>query len=600
MCAAGATLGTIVVAGELAYHVIPPADVLARTAFLLCAGVLLGLWIPRRIVRRRLESEAGGALPDPIPAWSATPDFAASLTGTLVVIFALGWGAAAVAALWMEEFRGLLAGRLLQTMAVKRTLLFVPTHAALLGAGAVGGTLLAALHGWQRLICRSAARFSSLWVSLALGVLGAGLLARTAAASQALLAWLSVLGLFLAALIAVARRWPPGATAPLPRPARRIPHDDRLALVAAGLAAALAVAAMHRALPADWVGTADLSTVAAVLGLASCAALAAVRSLPARYAGPALVPFTLLVAALAAITPLEAARAAGAAAALVRLALVVAGAALCLVAVSRAGADARGVQAALFRVGAATAVGGIACSLVMVTIGTRWGVAAGCAILSLVATAGAGVLLTLDSRLALTVRGMGLALVAVGFLLSPAVTQRLSIPAHRPYQQSTTEEKRGGAGPVRRLLCDAGIQTACVRLWPSSLPPFGSWDFDLSVTPPDLVIVEEMSEALHAVSARTGLGARLLRRAAGCLAGGGRLAIELPTAPSIAAALPRFHSRAAHSAWAGWRLGVRDGGEEQEALVYGGDIPALVERRRWATGLDVSLGPLTDCAGSGR
>jgi hypothetical protein len=95
LCALGAALGVIIILGEMRYHMISPTQCLAYTLAALCAGVVLGLWIPRRVIRQRLARGPGKAdessASDLAQSRSLKFEFAASLAGALVLAFALTW-----------------------------------------------------------------------------------------------------------------------------------------------------------------------------------------------------------------------------------------------------------------------------------------------------------------------------------------------------------------------------------------------------------------------------------------------------------------------------------------------------------------------------
>ena len=53
--AAGSALGLSAVCGEVRYHIIAPATGFVSVTATICVGVLLGFWIPRRVIRRHIK-----------------------------------------------------------------------------------------------------------------------------------------------------------------------------------------------------------------------------------------------------------------------------------------------------------------------------------------------------------------------------------------------------------------------------------------------------------------------------------------------------------------------------------------------------------------
>ena len=78
----------------------------------------------------------------------------------------------------------------------------------------------------------------------------------------------------------------------------------------------------------------------------------------------------------------------------------------------------------------------------------------------------------------------------------------------------------------------------------------------------------------------TGWQQRLLGRIATRLATGGRLLVELPTADGFEQALADFKPTASAPTWGGYHLSLQNEFGRSRALLFGDDIPALIERNR--------------------
>jgi hypothetical protein len=215
---------------------------------------------------------------------------------------------------------------------------------------------------------------------------------------------------------------------------------------------------------------------------------------------------------------------------------------------------------------------------------------------ALIATTGTGLILILDSRAKAALRiatviAAGLWLVSVPPATSVlAATLRGQEPALPPL----------AVGPLvdtaRRLVIADKFRTAAVRPHPPSTNGATAWQFDLAGPTLDAVVLERVSGADDQSVSDREPGRRLLRRLTSRLAHGGRLLVELPTAPFIATALrdtapPPPNS---DSTWNGYRLRVRSDAGEYEAVVFGNDIPALIERYSALPGFEVSLRPLRE------
>jgi hypothetical protein len=256
LCALGAALGVVVLLGELRYHIISPVRCPAYTLAALCVGVVLGLWIPRRVIRQRLARGPGGVV-QRVPSHLAETrglrlEFAASLTGVLVLVFAVTWVGLCGGAVLMETYRAFLVRGFAHPPWLAQVLLAGPALAGLVVAGASGTTLLVALHGWYRLVTQPKTRIAWLWASILLGTLAAGVLAAQVA-SRAALAGLAPLTVFLAGVVAVLRRSDAVGPATPPPTRHRLTRDEALSLLIAALAAALVAGALVLAVPPSGV-----------------------------------------------------------------------------------------------------------------------------------------------------------------------------------------------------------------------------------------------------------------------------------------------------------------------------------------------------------
>ncbi|MFQ5805369.1 MAG: hypothetical protein ACE5I3_02835 [Phycisphaerae bacterium] len=597
LCALGTTLGLITVLGEIGYHVTSPTRGWACMTAALCAGITLGLWIPRRIIRRRLQHDAGDPhdtpRPDPAGGGGLELEFAASLSGALIVMFALMWVVLCGGALLMEEYRAFLAQRFLYPIQLKRLCLSLPAYAGFVFAGATGTTLLVALHGWHRLVTQPNTNVARLWMSMLFGALAAGLLAYRIL-SAAILAWVAPLAIFVAGMIAVLRR-SDAVGVPTPPPTQRAPaRDELLSLLAAGLAAATSGTALSLATPHTWISSQSLAVGLVVLAGAALAGLLAARLLSRPRFSVDLGPLLLLLAAVALSLPYQQILAASVNSALVRLATVTGCAAACIVlAGRRVSRTSRSVQSALSWVGGFVAAGfGLALACLAVS-GQRWNPSTPALVVSLVVTAGAGLVLILDSRAKTAMRIAGLVCIGLWLAAVPSAARALAQASRAPKAALPIPVPGPLVETARRLVTADTFRTARVRPLPPSAAAAATWQFDLAGPALDLVILERVPGAGDGLVSDAELGRRLLRRATTRLARGGRLLIELPTASFVAAALDQIEPLADDPAWTAYRLHIRGARDEYEALVFGADIPALIERHTPLPDFEVSLRALS-------
>lgn len=596
LCAGGATLGLIAVLREMSYHALPPARGLTDTTAALCAGIVLGLWIPRRIIRRRLkhaEHGAGRSLStDPASQRGVGVEFAALLAAALIIAFGVTWTVLCGVAVFMEDYRAFLAQRFLHPAWLTRLLLALPVQAGLVIVGATGTTLLVALHGWYRLAAQPIMKIVRLWVSILLGALAAGLLAGSGV-SFTVLAWLAPLVTFIASPIAVSYR-AETLTAPPAHPSQQPAiRTELLPLLTAGLAAAAAATALLLTIPRGGVMPVGLGTGVAVLAGAAGVGLLAARTVSRLRFSADLGTLALLLAAVALLFPYGQFLATSANVVLARLAAATCCSAACIVLVGRRVSRAnRDVQRALSWVGRFVA-GGFGLVMVLASIGAAsWNPAVVALIGALVTTAGAGLLLILDSRAKVTIRAAGLIGVGLWLGMVPSATNLMAEPVHAPESNEQYVASRPSTEAARRLVFAGQFQVGSVQPLRSPARGVAPWHSDLTGPMLDVVVLQSLSRPADDPAPDIELGRRLLRRLTTRLAPNGRLMIELPTPPFVAAALDEFAVTARNPAFRGYRLDVRGGTDECEAVVFGADIPALVARHTPVPGWEVSLRPL--------
>lgn len=617
LTAGGATAGLIAVLREIGYQSCPPAQGLAAATAALCAGIVLGLWIPRRIIRRRLTPRHAGAR---TPTGDGRPvlgvEFVAALTGGLIIVFGGVWSVLAAGTLVAEDYRALLAGRFVHPAWLSRLLLEVPILVGLLLAGASGTMLLVALHGWYRLAARARLRLARLWGGILLSVVGVGLLVRTGP-SAGLLTWLGPLLIFGAAPIAV---WQRAGTLTAPATVageRSAVGSELLALLTAGCAAAATALALYLTMPSFGVGPAEFGSGVAALAAAAAFGMVAASMLALLRSGADLAPALLLATGVGLVLPgglLDPGEVA-----LVRLALVTFFAAGCIVlSARRVSRTDRDVQRALSWVGRFVA-GGFAVVMALAAASAgHWERPVPLLIATLLITAATGLVLILDNRARPAIRAVGLCGVGLWLVLLPWPGRRLLEAARAPGSEplpageptfATAGDRAGPAGSLptrsasesalaaelRRLVAAESFRVGHVVLSGRDTGADSPWEFDLAGPPLDLVILQTRSWSPGSGVPDDESGRRLLRRLRARLSDGGRLMVELPTAPFVRAAL---RDLAALEAMPGFLLCIRRGTAVSEAVLFGADIPALIADRSESLGhgrtaeLDISLEPL--------
>lgn len=598
LCALGATLGLIAVLSEMRYHIISPTRCPAYVVAALCLGVVLGLWIPRRVIRRHITHDPGNASKTPPTAFDdpvgSNLEFAAALAGGLIIIFALMWVALGGYAMLMEGYRGFLARRFAHPIWLTHLLLSGPMLTGLVVAGATGTTLLVALHGWYRLATQPRIHIARLWASILLGAFGAGLLVPRID-SATVLAGMAPLAMFLAGVIAVLRRSDAAGTSTPPPIQCGLTRDESLSLLTAGLAAVVVATACVLAIPPTGVTPRNLPLGVVTLAGAACAGLCVAYLILRLRLIVDLGATALLLGALALLLPFQRLFADPINIALVRLAVVTGCAAACVVLVGhRVERTHHSIQCSLSWVGRIVAAGFGLTLVLLPSAAGRWNPSTTAMIVALLAIAGAGLALILGSRTNVAMRLAGvlcIALLLVGMLRperSPAAIYAVAQEKHRRDADATATPL---AAAARQLVTANSFRTARVRPLPPSNAGAMTWKVDLTGSALDLVILESAAET-NDQSVSRDWGRRLLARIGTRLAQGGRLLVELPTPTCVAEALNQFNPAAGNSYRTGYRLRIWNEADEYEALVFGGDIPALIERNQLESDFQISLDPL--------
>jgi len=608
LCACGVSLFLLAAAGEMTYHAEPPGAGAAQVGAGACLGALLGLWLPRRVIRRRLERGAcrstlvGAAPGDTVDASAqmvgataaAEPEFAASLVGGLMLATAVCALLAWLAVLGTEAYRGLLVGRFVLPAGLIATFARGPALIAATLATAAATTTLIGLHGWHRLHFRGGGLLR-LWSALLTGVLIAGLL--TAAgeagaqggAASANWIWLGPLLIFVAAALSAMRLPAEVRTRPPDPPIRPIRGTAVLALAPAALAAFATGVALLASWADEWPSAGAIGRRTATLagGALLGAALADALLRQARLGGAA-GPSAVLAAAMALLIPFEQI-AAHETAALLRAGTVAAACSACAFLLGRRLARSCGsAQHALVRVGAAVTIGLLAAlgGLPLLFASPQTGLTALITSLGLAATAG---LVLVFDRAAARLRLAGLTAVTIWLGATPLV---YSLPAHATAQASNVGVRTGAGAPAagRALLDSPGLRTARLTLDPGDAAA-SAWRADLARENADLIIVrcpDKAGETIRSIADAR----RLVHRLANALAAGGRLAFELPAPEPLDRYLASCNPSQFGPDCRGFRVHVCGPAGTYDAILLGRDIPAWLAQQPRPAGLEVRLFPL--------
>ncbi len=196
LSAAGTTAAGLNTLAGVAAQGVRPADGAALAAGALTAGVVAGLWIPREIIRRRLAGMPRDRSSGPLVADS---DFAASLSGSVVLVLALVWSGLLAWNAGAEQLRAFAGQHFLLPVPLKFAMLLAPPLVGLFLAGLLGTVTLVSLHGWYRALTFPRMPIAGLWVTLLFGAAAGS--AGVVVLDPQWSAWGAVLALLLAAWV---------------------------------------------------------------------------------------------------------------------------------------------------------------------------------------------------------------------------------------------------------------------------------------------------------------------------------------------------------------------------------------------------------------
>ncbi len=536
LCAWGASAGLLCVCGEADAQLPSARHALRVVGVPLAAGVILGLWLPRRVIRRHLEGgTAGTASQDTEREPPADPDargqaargveydFAAALTGALVFVLGLAWVLVAVLAATLEDYRGVLTHRFVLGPGLTRVALLAPLHGALLALGMIGATALVALHGWHRLVTQPVTGIARLWLVMLVAV-GFGAVVLAGATPRVTLCLAAPLATFLAGIVAVGRR-PVGAASPRIEPDLRMsPARLWRPLLAVGASAALAGAVLVAATPVTGATAgAGPGVLAALCGALAIGVVLACAALRMSSRAAELAPVCFLFAAVACLWPESATRDGAFLDAGWRVGLAGMATAACVVFAGRSVAIQLGrTQRALAWVGAVVAAGS----------GLGFAVAPG----------------------------------RVGTTPEPTAGRNDALVVGRTLLETS------GLSSVRVSLARAGPR--------ASMP--SAWDLDLGGNRWDVVILTRDQPPDQALPRSADDARRLLRRCEAALRPGGRLVVELPADKLVRVALSTRQSEA-------YVLRIAGREARYAALILGPDVPAWLAPQPAPAGYDMWL-----------
>ncbi len=484
--ALGAGSGVLCVLAELRFHVVGEGVALTLGGAALCGGLALGLWLPRCVIRHQLLRQAGisGSREKAPPAVDF--EFAASLVGALLLVVALALGALVVYAGLLETWRAFLTRSFIWPTWLAQTVIVLPGLLLSCGVGILGGTVLIALHGWQRVVRAAGDDVGALWIVLT-GGSAVGVVLGALWGESALVGVTALLATLCAAIVAVAWRGSGAARAP----ATLIAADAAIsvpwcaALATGGFCVALSVTGSMSATGCSLVTTLSAQAIGAFCGVFAAWGLHGRGVLPASAVAPLLGLVGLACAfghATYAVGPSWLP--------LLSMSTTTSAGAVLIAAVAAQVARETGrVQTALAQVGGVTS-GAYACGLLTVF---AWGQGAAgrdlnvLAVLLLVAAAVLGLLL--DARL--TTRGRWAVVSAM-------------------------------AGAPLLVGLGAGPDEQVARGWAGA----SAWTVDLGGPRDALIEVDTFADEF-ATSPETAL--RLMKRAARAVKRGGRIVIKQPT-----------------------------------------------------------------------
>ena len=592
----GTAIALMHLIGELSYHTLDPRQALFYGGAAICAGIAVGLWLPRQIIIRRLRGrtsfDAAGLTDESAQTDAGGAGTAASLvgglfltTGVILLLLLLGAEAAESARLFLTE-------RFTFPLRLTRALIWAPPLVGLTLAGACGTTALVALHGLHRLAASSRARISQLWLVIVVAAASGALATRTLAADAGAIV-IALLPVFGAGLVTTFRRWPSmnGARPSPPAVVTNLASQPLFAAVVSAVAIGYAVvlALAEKAPP-----PLPIENVMALGGLGVAMGLLLGRWAGRRYGKTrADLAALLFLLGLTWILPYHW-FVAGDAARLLAVAGI--GAACIVLAARRVALMCENMQYVLSVVGVCVALG-LTLALVSAPLwidllpAARIGL-----LLSLGIVAVVGILLLLDPRMPRRLRRPGLITVGIWLLITPALARRPA--AGEPVDESA--DARRAAWADASALGRGMLQTRSFRTKVVGDPTESAasgWQIDMSQEQSDVLIVAR--GPISAKSARRGLriARRFLGRCLTTLRRGGRLVIEQPDGALAQAAFGALRQNAAGGPWDAYLLEISPLiGRPYAAVLFGRDVPAWIAGREKPPDAEVALFPVESFA----
>ncbi|MGD8454152.1 MAG: hypothetical protein PVJ57_20250 [Phycisphaerae bacterium] len=580
LCGFGVTLGLIVVLDELGYHVARPGHVAALAATALGAGVVLGFWLPRVVIRRRLPALADA--PASVAEGGVAPEFAASLVGGVVLAGALLWTVLCGMAWGMESYRAFLTRHFVLPASTARAVLLLPLSVGLAFAGASAATTLTALRGWLRVRAPMPHAHALLWAIMLAAMTLAGTVA-FAWPQRNGLTLVALLASFSAAIFAVGRlRRRGGAASPRPssRPAADIapaeqeqPYDNTSAAGVAVVSACSAGLALAGVLTGELPEATQLGRMIAVAAGGALIGLLLGRWV-LRWKGLASALLVVLFGTGGAWALMLAVHGGG----LLRLSAATICAAAGLVLVGARLRDVYGsTQRALAYTGSVTAAIGGAAALAAGVWPARLGVNASTVLVVLLATAAAGLVLANQrtgrrrwSVGGAVVLGIWLVLLVGVYGSAPGAAPTGTPPTSKVFPLVQWIGNRPGS-PIGRI---------CAARFPAAGCEASAWDVDLGGPRWALLTITPTADGTVDADLSRRLGRRVVQRCTRALARGGHLLLELP-AGALAHAAQDVARQQQADGWSSYLLRVAGPPHAADALVVGPDVPAWVAQQPW-------------------
>ncbi|MFH1746094.1 MAG: hypothetical protein ABIG44_03505 [Planctomycetota bacterium] len=575
LCSLGATIGLTLVLHELNLHSRHIIQTLAGVGVLVCLGLMLGLWIPRRLIRQQFPAHSDMDHPSGVEL-----EFAASLTGSLLMLCGVCWLLLAGVALGLESYRAFLVEHFVHPAWLAYVLVQLPICVGLVVAAAVSSATLTAGRGWYRLSAPPRIRAAIFWsivlVAAALGGLTAAVVAKPAA-----LAVMAALPIFVAGGVAVYRP-PRGVGTVELSPIGPAGTNGRAGLVLMSAACFSAGLAWTWALPDISPGATEFGQILSILATGLLVGALGGAAVVGRFDGSQLTPFMLLISAAAWVLPsywiTTPASVAGA-----RLALTGGCAAACAKVSSHQSANPPGtyMRPRVHMYGLATGSCALAFILAAV-LDTRVEPASLAVVIALVTTAVVGLVLLFATEITFASRVWGLLIVAAWltiFVRLDKPANVVSIPEGRTQIENPAIHaarmlyEYPGAKTVRAHACRASSTDRSAR----------GWDIDLG-GPRYAIVTISGDESVDRLAGR-----RLIRRCANALVKGGHLVIEPPVGTLGAATLDYIRQTPRATSWRLFELTVTGPENSTFVLLAGSGIPAWIESQLWPAGFDITM-----------